>query len=134
MYKNMLIVGANKSGKTTLANLIGEKYDCNIINLDNIIQAFEETFPKDDSDNYAEFESNFLINYINKILDKKSFYSGRKVILEGNVPYLERIITNVDTEKLAIIGLTYNNIELDKFVRDIKDYATSLDVYRYYSE
>lgn len=134
MYKNLLIVGSNKSGKTTLADMISKKYDCNVINLDILIEAFEQTFPKEDNDNYIEFETQFIKNYINQILDKKNFYKGKKNVLEGKIPYLEQVIQGLDQSKIAIIGLTYNNISLEQFSIDIKEYASELDLYRHLPE
>ena len=133
MYKNMLIIGSDKSGKTTLANLINDKFDCNVVNLDNIINAFETTFPKEDSSNYDEFETNFIINYINQISDKKNFYSNKKVVLEGKILFIDKIIDKIDLTKISVIGLTYNDVELEKFASDIKEYASNIDMFRYYS-
>lgn len=134
MYKNLLIVGSNKSGKTTLANMIAKKFDCNVINLDILIEAFEQTFPKEDNDNYVEFETKFIINYINQILDKKNFYKGKKNILEGKIPHLEQVIPELDNTKIAIIGLTYNDVNLEKFSFDIKEFADKLDIYNHLPE
>ena len=41
MNNNILIIGAARSGKTTLARLISQKYNYNLISLDDIISGFE---------------------------------------------------------------------------------------------
>ena len=131
MYKNVIIIGARKSGKSTLAKLIAEKEECNIVNLDDIVRAFEETFPKEDNDNYKEFEAKFINNYIN-ILSEKSFYSSENnTIFEGNVPNLKELLQSYDEGKISIIGLTYNNIESKQFANDIKEYSSATDMYKY---
>lgn len=134
MYKNILIVGSSKCGKTSLANKISDKYNCNVISLDYLIQAFEETFPKEDNDNYKEFEVRFITNYLKQVFATKNFYEDKKTIIEGNVPYLDDILPTIDQKKLSIIGLTYNNVSLKQFIVDLKNNASRFDVIRYLSD
>lgn len=131
MYRNMLIVGPDKCGKTTLAAKISKKENCNVINLDVIISVFEDTFPKEDSDNYREFESTFITKYINEVTNTKNLIDGKKVVVEGNVPNLDAVIKGIDQDRLAIVGLTYDNIDIDKFAHDVKDLAPRTDMFKY---
>ena len=123
MYKNLLIIGPSRCGKTTLAKLICEQYNCNSVNLNNIQEIFEKTFPN--TEEYDEYLKQFMINYIEQLTDYKTFYSGRKTVIECNVPFVEEIIKNVNQENTAIIGITYNNIDIDYFAGKIKYSETS---------
>lgn len=123
MYKNLLIIGPSRSGKTTLSKLICEQFNCNSVNLNDFQETFEKTFPN--TEEYNEYLKKFMINYIAQLTDYKTFYSGRKTIIECNVPFIYDIIKNVDQDNTAIIGITYDNIDIDYFAGKIKYSETS---------
>lgn len=130
MYKNLLILGPSRCGKSTLAKLICEQYDCNSVNLNNIQEIFEKTFPN--TEDYNKYLKQFMINYIEQLTDYKTFYSGRKTIIECNVPFIEDIINNVNQDNTAIIGITYDNIDIDYFAQKIK-YSDNSDYLQFLS-
>ena len=130
MYKNLLILGPSRCGKSTLAKLICEQYDCNSVNLNNIQEIFEKTFPN--TEDYNKYLKQFMINYIEQLTDYKTFYSGRKTVIECNVPFIYDIIKNVDQDNTAIIGITYDNIDIDYFAQKIK-YSDNSDYLQFLS-
>jgi len=130
MYKNLLILGPSRCGKSTLAKLICEQYDCNSVNLNNIQEIFEKTFPN--TEDYNKYLKQFMINYIEQLTDYKTFYSGRKTVIECNVPFIEDIINNVNQDNTAIIGITYDNIDIDYFAQKIK-YSDNSDYLQFLS-
>lgn len=122
MYKNILILGSNKSGKTTFARKISDTYGYSIINLDNIISTFEETFPKEENDDSYEMDiSNFIINYIKRLCSDKNFYGGKKYVIEGNIQNVEHILSNIDHDEILVLGLTYENISNNQLLSDIRE-------------
>lgn len=127
MYKNILIIGSSLSGKTTLAQKISEKYNYNIINLDNIIKSFKETISKIENVNYDELENIFLIDYIERLSSDQSFFNGEKFVIEGNINNLDKIINKLDKEKISVIGLVYDNLTEEQFFKDIKKHESSTD-------
>lgn len=134
MYRNLLIVGSDKCGKTTLASKIAKKENCNIVNLDLIVKVFETTFPKENDDNYDKVETEFITNYINEITNVKNLVDGKKVVLEGQIPNLEAVIKGIEQDRISIVGLTYDDINLKEFAHNIKEFASKVDTFHYLSE
>ena len=136
MYKNVLIIGSARAGKTTLSRMINDKYKYSIINLDDIVSAFEE-YPelgiKHDGDEIecAQNFSKFLVRYLNELASGPNFYSGNKFVIEGTHIDFEKVINKIDKEKYLIIGLTYNTITPTDFYNKIKENDTE-DDWTYY--
>ncbi len=135
MYKNIIILGSRRSGKSTLARMISNKYGYSLINIDNIIDTFEEIFPKnDDDENYDEYITNFINEYIKRLSSDSNFYNDKKYVIEGNVPNVEKIISNLDMEKNTVIGLVYNEITQDQFFENMRKFDSPYDWTRYLSD
>jgi uridine kinase len=89
MYKNILIIGAARTGKTTLSRRIDKEFGHSIINLDDIISSLKEAFPElgikhdyDDMKISARFAP-FLINYLKELSEGPNFYNNAKYVIEG---------------------------------------------------
>lgn len=128
MFKNVLIVGSNLSGKTTLARMINEKYNYNIISLDSIMKTFKKTFKNnDDLNKYEEYKNLFVLNYIKELSSDLDFYNGEKYVIEGYIKNIDKIIPNLDMDNICCIGLVYDETTEDKFYNDIKEHQSSTD-------
>lgn len=128
MYKNILILGSNKTGKTTLSRMISEKYGSSIINLDNIVDAFDKTSMENVNDaNRSTYKTNFILNYLENLSSDPNFLGGKKYVIEGNVSDIETVISKVNKSKIAIIGLTYDNLDSEKLFSDIRKNDTAFD-------
>ena len=114
--KNILILGAARSGKTTLARRLQKEKGYNLVSLDDIICAFE-SLPEcgiHHDGNDTEVSKNFapfLIRYLKELSEGPNFYNGITSVIEGThidfeqlIPYLE----NDGKEKYEVIGLTYH--------------------------
>ncbi len=139
MRKNILIVGPARVGKTTLARRLNEKLNYSIINLDNIISVFENTYPElgikhngDDIKTSSNFAP-FIIKYLKELADGPNFWNGNKFVIEGTHIDFEKVLTNLDGEKYMIIGLVYNYKSNEELYNDIKKYDTE-DDWTYYCE
>lgn len=136
MKKNILIIGAPRSGKTTLSRKLCKEQGYNIISLDDIICAFEE-YPslgiRHDYDNpkVAERFAPFLVKYLKELSEGSNFYDGIKYVIEGAWINFEKIMKEIDKEKYIIIGLTYNNATPEKMYNNIRKYDTE-DEWTYY--
>ena len=140
MDKNILIIGPSRSGKTTLARKISKKYGYNVINLDDIICAFEElpvcSISHDGNDiEVAKNFSKFLKRYLIELSEGANFYNGIKYVIEGTHIDFNEIMSllNQDKykEKYVVIGLLYNDINEEELYNNIKKYDNE-DEWTYY--
>ncbi len=137
MRKNILIIGASRTGKTTLSQLLHKELGYSIINLDNIICGLEDAFPElgikhDYNDKKAATRfAPFLTKYLKELSEGPVFYNDNPYVIEGVYVDFEGILPNIDKEKYEIIGLTYNNITSEELFKNIKDNDTE-DDWTYY--
>lgn len=133
MYKNILIIGAARTGKTTLSRRINKEFGYSIINLDDIISSLKEAFPElgikhdyDDMKISSRFAP-FLISYLKELSEGPNFYNNAKYVIEGVQVDFEKLMPIIDKNKYIIIGLTYNNIDSKTLYNNIKNNDTEDD-------
>ena len=140
MDKNILIIGAARSGKTTLARNISKKYNYNLISVDDIISGFEGIPYSNIKHDGNEIEtsknfSKFLKGYLKELSEGPNYYNDCKFVIEGTHIDFEEIIPYINNQlkdKYDIIGLTYNNISEKELYENIKKYDTE-DDWTYYN-
>lgn len=139
MYKNILIMGAGRSGKTTLSKMIHETYGYSIISIDDIVNALA-AFPElniswdGDHKKIAEQMSCFLSKYLTELSEGTKFYDGCKTVIEGTDIDFEHLLPTIDTSKYVLIGLTYNNVSKKDLFQNIRTYDTEDDWTYYVSD
>lgn len=140
MYKNILIIGAARTGKTTLSRRINKEFGYSIINLDDIISSFKEAFPElgikhdyDDIKISSRFAP-FLSHYLKELSEGPNFYNNAKFVIEGVQVDFEKLMPTIDKNKYLIIGLTYNNITNEILYKNIKSNDTEDDWTYYISD
>ena len=95
MDKNILIIGAARSGKTSLAKKFVKENGYSMISLDNIISGLEAYsdlnihHDGDENDTASRFVP-FLIKFFTELSEGSAFYDGIKFVIEG---------THIDFEK-----------------------------------
>lgn len=119
MYKNVLIIGPGRAGKTTLSKMLNKEYGYSIISIDDIVSGFE-AYPKlkihhdGDAIDTAKRLEPFLIKYLSELTEGRLFNSGIKFVIEGTHIDFEKIIPYLESDKYRkkymIMGLTYNNV------------------------
>ncbi len=136
MDKNILIIGAARSGKTTLAKKLVKEKGYSLICIDNIVSGFE-AYPElqihhdGDAVDTAKRLAPFLIKYLTELSEGTTFYGGIKFVIEGTHIDFDKIIPFLQSDKYKdkyeIIGLTYNNINEEQLYDYMKQYDTEDD-------
>ena len=131
--KNVLIIGSPRAGKTTLSRLINQKLKYSIINLDDIVSAFQVAHPQlgirhDEDDNkVAANFAPFLLAYLKALSDGPNFYGDCKFVVEGTHIDFEKVISSIDKKKYLVLGLTYNETSSEEIYNNLKKHDTEDD-------
>lgn len=136
MKKNILIIGAARSGKTTLAKKFVKEKGYSLISIDDIVSGFE-AFPElqihhdDDAVDTAKRLAPFLKKYLTELSEGSAFYGGIKFVIEGTHFDFEQLMPFLQSDKYKgkykIIGLTFNDITEQQLYDYIKKYDTEDD-------
>ena len=136
MNKNILIIGAARSGKTTLAKLFSRKMGYNLISIDDIVSGFE-TYSElnihhdGDAIDTARRLAPFLAKYLVELSEGDKFYDGIKYVIEGTHINFASLMPLLQSEKYRekyeIIGLTFNDLSEQELYDCIKKYDTEDD-------
>lgn len=121
--KNIIILGAARSGKSTLTSMICEKYNYSIISIDSFVSALKDTFPElgiTHSNTETKFKilPQFVFSYMKKIINE---YPNEKFILEGWHVYpkdVKKLFKNLDVK---IVCLGYTKISCDDALKKIRE-------------
>ena len=139
MFKNILIMGPGRAGKTTLSKMILKKYGYSIISIDDIVTALA-AFPElniawdGDHGKIAAQMSGFLIKYLKELSEGTKFYDGCKTVIEGTDIDFESLIPHIDRRKYLLIGLTYDQITKEDLFSAVRQYDTEDDWTYYVSD
>lgn len=138
MYKNILIIGPGRAGKTTLSKMLNKEYGYSIISIDDIVTALE-VFDLGISweSNHVRTAKNmapFLTKYLKELSEGNKFYDGCKTVIEGTDIDFEELIPNIDMNKYLLIGLTYNDRSKEDMFNIIRKYDTEDDWSYYLSD
>lgn len=133
MKKNILIMGAPRCGKTTLAKKLFKEKGYSIISIDDIVSGFEAyptlNIKHDTSDSETSTRlAPFLIKYFTDLSEGSIFYDDIKYVIEGTHIDFELLMPILQSdkykEKYKLIGLTYNDATEESIYNDIKKYDT----------
>jgi hypothetical protein len=134
LKKNILISGAGRAGKTTLAKKISDELNYFAISTDELITMFVRAYPHLGID-YADYKQTaanlapFLGHYLGVLTHKH----GNKFVIEGYfdfdkiLPILELYEKNDLNEHFLHIGLIYPNQTTEGLFNDIRKYDTEDD-------
>ena len=86
--KNILIFGASRAGKTSLAKRIKDEFQFNIVNVDHLVNSFEEAFPHlgiSVVENYMQVAVNvtpFTAHYICELASHANHKTGSNFVVD----------------------------------------------------
>lgn len=114
--KNIIILGAARSGKSTLAQMIHHKYNYSIISIDSFVSALKDAFPSlgithSNTKNKFELLPPFIFSYMKKIITE---YPNQRFVLEGWHVFPNEISKLFSDLDVKIICLGYTKISCDE--------------------
>lgn len=117
--QNIIILGAARSGKSTLAKILHEKYNYSIISIDSFVSAMQDCFPElgithSNTKNKFELLAPFVYSYMKKITNE---YPCQRFVLEGWHVYPKDILNLFKNENIKIICLGYTDTNIDEVFR-----------------
>lgn len=129
IYKNIIIIGRSRCGKSTLATKIAKVLPYQIIRVDSLRDTFFKIFPEleigvDTAIINQKFQK-FLASYLKKM--KTQSHGEFGYILEGLELSFENVLKNFKNEKSLIYGLGIENITVEKYLEQMKDKDTIYD-------
>lgn len=121
--KNVIILGAARAGKSTLAQILHEDYNYSIISIDAFVSALKETFPElgithSNTENKFRLLPPFVFSYMKKIMNE---YPEEHFVIEGWHVYPKEINKLFSELNVKIICLGYtktNPIEVLTKIRE----------------
>lgn len=127
--KNIIIIGRPRAGKSTLANMIADKYNYQIIRTDAIRNTFRDVFPElnirpNTAINNKKFQK-FCLEFLKWNIKESNYKYG--YVLEGcemSIKDCKKLYDNCDN---LIYVLAQKNILPQEMVQNIRDNDTNLD-------
>lgn len=134
--KNIIVIGPPRAGKSSLTNLLADKYNYQIIRGDTLRKAFEVTFPELDISAITAINHNSFKKYICKFLDLNLKYPRNihAYIIEScdiTIEDYQRYFENENTI-LCVLGLA--NITSKELLQNIRYYDSDADWSNRYSD
>ncbi len=136
MFKNIIIIGAARCGKTTLARRLNQEYGYSVISIDDIVSGLA-AYPQlnihhdGETDITTKNLGPFLEKYFIELSESTNFYGGVKFVIEGTHIDFERLMpllqSDMYKEKYEIIGLTINEETAEDLYNNMKKYDTEDD-------
>ena len=132
MVNRIFILGAARSGKTTLAQMLAEKFGCGILSLDAFVSAFEENYPELGIFHHSQNNhliAPFVASYVNSFAYN---YPQFNMIIEGSHITLADAV-KLFGRKFEFIVLGYPQLTPLQVVENVRryektsDYTISLD-------
>ena len=119
--KHVLILGAARSGKTTLAQMLHKQLGYNIVSVDSFITAFEQNYPQlgfkhhGNNRDIAPFAASYVKSFIYN-------YPQAKFAVEGYHIRPEDAVKLFDNKQFEIVVLGYPQLSPQEAFDNVKKY------------
>jgi len=140
LKKNIIIFGASRAGKTTLAKKLNEKLNFSVIGTDDITDILRKSFPElmlNDSNDWEKTMANFapfIAHFIGTLDYRSKCFNGTNFIIEGwhydfekMLPILKMYEIEELSDYFLLIGLVYPNKTPKEYFNDRKKYDSTDD-------
>ena len=126
--RNIYIIGVPRSGKTTLAKLIKERFhNINQVSFEAIRNGFIKTLPELDMGNRnSEARANILPEFIVELVKWNSEITKCNTLIEGSFTTVSKLMSLVSEEDI-VICLGHGRKSLNEVIDNVIKYDTSKD-------
>lgn len=127
--KNIIIIGRPRAGKSTLANMIADKYNYQIIRTDTIRNSFRDVFPELNIKPHTAIDSKEFQLFCKIYLEKNMRQSRNKYnyVMEGCEMYVKDCKQLYDNGNNLIYCLAQVEISPEEMAKNMKDNDTDKD-------
>ena len=126
--KSLIIIGVTRSGKTTLAEMICQKYHFSLIQLDYLIRAFKYNLPECGIGSWipggTERLAPFLYFWINSLAKPRR---PMRYVVEGCEMDVETAHKSINHDHIKIVALGYPNQTPKGMLAEIRKHDTEND-------
>ncbi len=125
--KNIVVLGAARSGKSTLAREICHKFGFGIVSIDAMISAFEEIYPQIGIGHHKDCKkliTPFVAAYLNALIYN---HPQENFVVEGYHIALDDAVKIFDAKLFDIIVLGYPKLSPEEAFCNIRKYERPYD-------
>lgn len=127
--KNIIILGRPRAGKSTLANMIADKYNYQIIRTDTIRGSFKDVFPELNIKSYTAIDNKEFQLFCKTYLERNSRQPRNKYgyVMEGCEMHVKDCKELYDNGDNLIYCLAQVDIIPEEMAKNMKDNDTDKD-------
>lgn len=121
--KSLLIIGHPRSGKSTLADMVADRYGLSFMSLDSLNQTFREILPELGMHHEPEKSESKFAPFLFKYMDwtaYKPVYWPRRFVFEGCHVFPKTADKMMNKDKYKLVALGCPNLTPEQFVAAIR--------------
>ena len=121
MKKNIFIIGVPRSGKSTLANIVCDRFGFSLVSIDAIVATFYNVFPElgmhAEPEKSEPIVSKFIFEYMRQLSTESP---NRKFVIEGCHIQPATVVANTDCEKYDVVCMGYPGLTPEQFLLRVR--------------
>ena len=121
MKKNIFIIGVPRSGKSTLANIVCDRFGVSLVSIDAIVATFYNVFPElgmhAEPEKSEPIVSKFIFEYMRQLSTESP---NRKFVIEGCHIQPATVVANTDCEKYDVVCMGYPGLTPEQFFHGLR--------------
>ncbi len=125
--KNLLILGAARGGKTTLAKMVSQKWGYGLVSVDAIVSAFQEAFPQMGITHHSK-EAKKIAPFVFAYLRALEYnHPEARFVVEGYHIPLDYAAEKINRDLFEVVVLGYPKLSAKKAFENVRKYEQKFD-------